>query len=160
MRLRHYADLMERKIVLKDNPNAVILRVPCVAGVNDGMRPSMAIFDEVHEMTGKKRGAHLVISNGLRKRQNTMGINITTAGVENSCLQNFINMQKVLKKAIKDEGFYFKIYEADPELDISNKQNSKKAIEQANPALGDFVSYEQIERAYPQYLKTSSEDIF
>ena len=55
--LRHYADLMERKIVLKDNPQAQILRVPCVAGVNDGMRPSMAIFDEVHEMTGNKERA-------------------------------------------------------------------------------------------------------
>ena len=62
---------MERKIALKDNPNAQILRVPCVAGVNDGMRPSMAIFDEVHEMTGNKERAHLVISNGLRKRKNS-----------------------------------------------------------------------------------------
>ena len=31
---------------------------------------------------------------------------------------------------------------------ISPTRMKKKAIEQANPALGDFVSYEQIERAY------------
>ena len=147
--LRHYAELMERKIALKDNPQAVILRVPCVAGVNDGMRPSMAIFDEVHEMTGNKERAHLVISNGLRKRQNTMGINITTAGVENSLAYRLYKYAKGIDEGtIKDEGFYYKIYEADPELDISNKDERKKAIEQANPALGDFVSYEQIERAY------------
>jgi len=147
--LRHYAELMERKIALKDNPQAVILRVPCVAGVNDGMRPSMAVFDEVHEMTGNKERAHLVISNGLRKRKNTMGINITTAGVENSLAYRLYKYAKGIEQgSIEDEGFYFKIYEADQELDIHNKDERRKAIEQANPALGDFVSYEQIERAY------------
>ena len=99
--LRHYADLMERKIALKDNPQAVILRVPCVAGVNDGMRPSMAIFDEVHEMTGNKERAHLVISNGLRKRQNTMGINITTAGVENSLIRLYKYAKGIEEGTIK-----------------------------------------------------------
>ena len=104
--LRHYAELMERKIALKDNPQAVILRVPCVAGVNDGMRPSMAIFDEVHEMTGNKERAHLVISNGLRKRQNTMGINITTAGVENSLAYRLYKYAKGIDEGtIKDEGY-------------------------------------------------------
>ncbi len=147
--LRHFADLMERKIALKDNPQAQILRVPCVAGVNDGMRPSMAIFDEVHEMTGNKERAHLVISNGLRKRKNTMGINITTAGVENSLAYRLYKYSKGIEEGtIEDEGFYYKIFEADPELDISNKAERKKAIEEANPALGDFVSYEQIERAF------------
>ncbi len=147
--LRHFADLMERKIALKDNPQAVILRVPCVAGVNDGMRPSMAVFDEVHEMTGNKERAHLVISNGLRKRKNTMGINITTAGVENSLAYRLYKYAKGIEEgSIEDEGFYYKIFEADPELDIHKKEERKEAIKQANPALGDFVSYEQIERAY------------
>jgi len=147
--LRHYADLMERKIVLKDNPQAQILRVPCVAGVNDGMRPSMAIFDEVHEMTGNKERAHLVISNGLRKRENTMGINISTAGVENSlCFRLYKYAKGIEEGTIEDEGFYYKIFEADTDLDISDPEQRKQAIEQANPALGDFVSFEQLERAY------------
>ena len=75
--LRHFVDIQERKIIVKDNPNAYILRVPCVAGQNDGLRPApFGIFDEIHEMTGNKEKAHLVIQNGLRKRTNTIGINI------------------------------------------------------------------------------------
>ena len=78
-----------------------------------------------------------------------MGINITTAGVENSLAYRLYKYSKGIEEGtIKDEGFYYKIYEADPDLDISNKAERKKAIEQANPALGDFVSYEQIERAF------------
>ena len=147
--LRHFVDAMERKIVLSDNPSAQIVRVPCVAGVNDGLRPSMAIFDEIHEMTGNKERAHLVISNGLRKRINTLGINITTAGVENSLAYRLYKYSKGIEEGtIKDEGFYFKIYEADPELDIKDKAQRKEAIEQANPALYDWVDIEQIERAY------------
>ena len=147
--LRHFVEAMERKIVLKENPNAQIVRVPCVAGVNDGMRPSMAIFDEIHEMVGNKERAHLVIENGLRKRTNTLGINITTAGVENSMAYRMYKYAKGIEEGTEDdEGFYFKIYEADAELDIRKKADRKKAIEQANPALYDWVDFEQIERAY------------
>ena len=35
-----FVDVLERKIIVKDNPNAYILRVPCVAGQNDGLRPA------------------------------------------------------------------------------------------------------------------------
>ena len=60
MELRHFVDIQERKIIVKDNPNAYILRVPCVAGQNDGLRPApFGIFDEIHEMTGNKEKAHL-----------------------------------------------------------------------------------------------------
>ena len=80
----------------------MILRVPCVAGVNDGMRPSIAIFDEVHEMTGNKR-AHLGILMVLKKP--IVGINITTAGVENSLAYRFINIKRIEEGTIKDEDF-------------------------------------------------------
>ena len=111
--LKHFVDAYDRKIVLKDNPNGLITRVPCVAGVNDGLRPSpFAVFDEIHEMTGKKEKAHLVIQNGLRKRTNTMGINITTAGVENSLAYRMYKYAKGIEEgSIEDEGFYYKIYE-------------------------------------------------
>ena len=67
--LRHFVDIQERKIIVKDNPNAYILRVPCVAGQNDGLRPApFGIFDEIHEMTGNKEKAHLVIQNGLEEK--------------------------------------------------------------------------------------------
>ena len=150
--LKHFVDAYDRKIVLKDNPNGLITRVPCVAGVNDGLRPSpFAVFDEIHEMTGKKEKAHLVIQNGLRKRTNTIGINITTAGVENSLAYRMYKYAKGIEEgSIEDEGFYYKIYEADQELDLADDDQRKKAIEESNPALHDFVDYEQLERAYHQ----------
>ena len=107
--LRHFVDVQERKIIVKDNPNAYILRVPCVAGQNDGLRPApFGIFDEIHEMTGNKEKAHLVIQNGLRKRTNTIGINITTAGVENSLAYRLYKYAKSIEAGeIEDEGFYY-----------------------------------------------------
>ena len=150
--LRHFVDAYDRKIVLKDNPNGMIMRVPCVAGVNDGLRPSpFAVFDEIHEMTGNKEKAHLVIQNGLRKRTNTIGINITTAGVENSLAYRMYKYAKGIEEGtIKDEGFYYKIYEADPELDITDDKQRKNAIEESNPALNDWIDHEQLERAFHQ----------
>ena len=150
--LRHFVDIQERKIIVKDNPNAYILRVPCVAGQNDGLRPApFGIFDEIHEMTGNKEKAHLVIQNGLRKRTNTIGINITTAGVENSLAYRLYKYAKSIEAGeIEDEGFYFKIYEADQELDINDPKQRSKALEQSNPALDDFVDREQLERAFQQ----------
>ena len=150
--LKHFVDIQERKIIVKDNPNAYILRVPCVAGQNDGLRPApFGIFDEIHEMTGNKEKAHLVIQNGLRKRANTIGINITTAGVENSLAYRLYKYAKGIEAGeIEDEGFYYKIYEADQELDINNFDQRQLALEQSNPALDDFVDREQLERAFHQ----------
>lgn len=150
--LRHFVELQERKIILKDNPNGYILRVPTVGGGNDGLRPApFGIFDEIHEMIGNKEKAHLVIQNGLRKRKNTIGINITTAGVENSLAYRMYKYAKSIEEGqIKDDGFYYKIYEADQELDISNPKQRKQALEQSNPALGDWVDAEQLERAFQQ----------
>ena len=150
--LRHFVDLQDRKIVVKDNPTAHILRVPCIAGGNDGLRPSpFAVFDEIHEMTGKKEKAHLVIQNGLRKRANTIGINITTAGVENSLAYRLYKYGKSIQAGeIEDGGFYFKCYEADPELDIHDFDQRQQALEQSNPALDDWIDREQLERAFQQ----------
>lgn len=150
--LRHFVDLQERKITVKDNPNAYILRVPCVAGQNDGLRPApFGIFDEIHEMTGNKEKAHLVIQNGLRKRSNTIGINITTAGVENSLAYRLYKYAKQIEEgSVEDDGFYYKIFEADQDLDITDPKQRAQAMEQSNPALDDFVDREQLERAFQQ----------
>ena len=150
--LKYYCDVQERKIIVKDNPLAYILKVPCVGGQNDGLRPApFGIFDEIHEMTGNKEKAHLVIQNGLRKRTNTIGINITTAGVENSLAYRLYKYAKNIEDGeIEDEGFYFKIYEADQELDISDPKQRAKALEQSNPALGDWIDRDQLERAFQQ----------
>ena len=123
-----------------------------VAGQNDGLRPApFGIFDEIHEMTGNKEKAHLVIQNGLRKRTNTIGINITTAGVENSLAYRLYKYAKGIEAGeIEDEGFYSKIYEADQDLDIQNPKQRKEALEQSNPALNDWIDAEQLERAFKQ----------
>jgi phage terminase large subunit-like protein len=51
---------------------------------------------------------------------------------------------------IEDNGFYYKIYEADQDLDIADPKQRKEALEQSNPALGDWVDAEQLERAFQQ----------
>ena len=161
--MRHFVDIQERKIIVKDNPNAYILRVPCVAGQNDGLRPApFGIFDEIHEMTGNKEKAHLVIQNGLRKRTNTIGINITTAGVENSLAYRLYKYAKSIEAGeIEDEGFYFKIYEADQEI---GHQRSKRKIEKLwNRAIQLLMTLwivNNLKELFNKYQKMSSEDIF
>ena len=160
--LRHFVDVQERKIIVKDNPNAYILRVPCVAGQNDGLRPApFGIFDEIHEMTGNKEKAHLVIQNGLRKRSNTIGINITTAGVENSLAYRLYKYAKSIEAGeVEDEGFYFKIYEADMELDIQDPKSRKKALNRAIQLLMIGLIVNSSRELLNKYQKMSSEDIF
>ena len=77
--LKDFFDVFDREIQLK-NESGVMVRVPAVAGANDGLRPTFCVFDETHEWTGNKRRVHLVLENGLAKRAGAWSLSITTAG--------------------------------------------------------------------------------
>jgi hypothetical protein len=68
--LKQYFDVFDKEIQLKGEPG-VLVRVPAVAGANDGLRPTFVVADETHEWTGSKARVHLVLENGLAKRQDS-----------------------------------------------------------------------------------------
>lgn len=60
-----------------DNSPSRAFKVPAVAGVNDGMRPSTAVFDEVHEfVTPNQTRTHLVVGNGCAKRSGSLQLSL------------------------------------------------------------------------------------
>jgi len=77
--LAEFFDAFERELLLKGEPGKLV-RVPAVAGANDGLRPTFVAFDETHEWTGSKQRVALVLENGLSKRADAWSLSITTAG--------------------------------------------------------------------------------
>ena len=77
--LKAHFDTFDRELQLKGR-SGVLVRVPAVAGTNDGLRPTFVVADETHEWTGSKARVHLVLENGLAKRQDAWSLSITTAG--------------------------------------------------------------------------------
>ena len=134
--LKDFFDVFDREIQLKGQPG-VLVRVPAVAGANDGLRPTFCVFDETHEWTGSKQRVHLVLENGLAKRQDAWSLSITTAGnpkVDSVALTQFEYGRRVLKGEVDDPGFLFAWRDANVNLDRLEKgDNLREAVETANP---------------------------
>ncbi|WP_421020534.1 terminase large subunit domain-containing protein, partial [Klebsiella pneumoniae] len=75
-----FLDVFDTEVQFKDGTVGQLYRVAAVAGTNDGKRPTFVAFDETHEWTGNKKRVHLVLSNGIAKRSDCWGLEITTAG--------------------------------------------------------------------------------
>lgn len=139
-------DAQEAKILLKDEPG-VIQRVASVAGSNEGQRPTALFVDEPHELLpGTKERAHLVLSNGLRKRRHTREVNISTAGVlgQDSICERLYN----LGIAGTDPRFLMRWHQAADDLDLSKYEDRLIAVRQANPA--SWVDVESIARRWDE----------
>jgi len=111
-------------------------RVAAVAGTNDGLRPSCFIADEGHEWTGNKARVHLVVGNGLSKRDQSLEVNITTAGSdrETPAYRLYEYGLKVASGEVDDPSFLIHWYEADADLDPDDDGELRRIVLQANPA--------------------------
>jgi phage terminase large subunit-like protein len=77
--LNEFFEAFDKELLLKGETGKLV-RVPAVAGANDGMRPTCVVGDEAHEWTGSKQRVALVLENGLAKRADSWSLFITTAG--------------------------------------------------------------------------------
>ena len=77
--LQGMVDVFDTEILIKDRPGRMF-RVAAVAGTNDGLRPTFALFDEIHELLGNKARVHLILTNGLAKRRQGRWLGTSTAG--------------------------------------------------------------------------------
>jgi len=117
--------------------SGVLKRVPAVAGTNDGLRPTFVVADEVHEWTGNKARVHLVLENGLAKREGAWSLSITTAGnpkQESVGLTLYEYGKRVESGEIDDRGMLFSWRE--PKVDVDRLEDETvrlEALEHANP---------------------------
>ena len=137
-------ETFETEILLKGEPGR-LYRVAAAAGTNDGRRPTFFVADELHEWEGRKERVHLVLSNGRAKRANAWELSISTAGWDPNTL-----LHRLYQTGMegKDERFLFEWHEADGDLDLDDPEQRHKAIMQANPAAGDFLSAQNIEARF------------
>jgi phage terminase large subunit-like protein len=134
--LADFFETFDNEIQMKDQPG-VLKRVPAVAGTNDGLRPTFVVADEVHEWTGSKQRVHLVLENGLAKRQDAWSLSITTAGnpkVDSVGLTLYEYGKRVEAGEVDDDGFLFTWREPKVNVDDLNQREALvQAVAEANP---------------------------
>ena len=134
--LAQYFEAFDKELLLRGEPGRLV-RVPAVAGANDGLRPTFVTFDETHEWTGSKQRVALVLENGLSKRADAWSLSITTAGnpkVKSVALQQYEYGRKVESGEVDDPGFLFVWREPKVNIDdLNSREALELAVEQANP---------------------------
>ena len=134
--LSDFFEAYDKELLLKGEPGRLV-RVPAVAGANDGLRPTFVAFDETHEWTGGKQRVALVLENGLSKRADAWSLSITTAGnpkVESVALAQYQYGRKVESGEVDDPGFLFMWREPKVLIDDLNSRDALvEAVEFANP---------------------------
>lgn len=112
------------------------------ARTQDGINPSACIFDEVHRQPSSELWS--IVQMGMAAREQPILIGITTAGAgpEGICWDLYEYGKRVQSGEVDDPSFYFKWYEpSNPKCDF----NDRAAWKEANPGLGDFISYEAVQ---------------
>ena len=126
----------DRETFRKDMPGKAE-RVAAKAGTNDGKRPTCVIADEFHEWTGNIGRNHLVLTNGLAKRRDSLELNITTAGArqdDSACLRMYEYGKQVASGEIWDPSFLFFWWEMPDTVDYSDTDKLGAALVESNPA--------------------------
>jgi phage terminase large subunit-like protein len=156
--LRPFFDVFDTEILRKDGPGRMY-RVAAAAGTNDGQRPTFFLADEVHEWVGRKERVHLILSNGLAKRQDGCELNITTAGADAGMADGdpeklagrLYEYGKAIERGdVQDDAFLFDWTEAASELDLADEEQLETAIRQANPHVDLFGLMDQTKAKFEE----------
>lgn len=113
-----------------------LYKVAAAAGTNDGRRPTAFIADEVHEWTGNKERVHLVLSNGLFKRADSLELNITTAGagLETLAGKMYTYGLKLASGEVVNDSFTFMWWQGPEDVNLDDPEALRAALRAANPA--------------------------
>lgn len=147
--LKGFCEVWDTEILLKGRPGR-FFRVAAVAAANDGGRPSFVCGDELHEWTGRKERVHLVLSGNAAKRAEAWELDISTAGWDKNSLLGKLYKQGIdVRDGVRqDDALLFEWREPSFEVDLSNEKHLIRAIEETNPALGDFLPLEGLLRRF------------
>jgi len=140
--LAPFVEAYDTEMLLAGGELGRMFRVAAEAGTNDGGLPTCFLADEVHEWVGRKARVHLVISNSLAKRQDSLEVNISTPDDADpqSLLGTLVAYgQRVNSGEVDDPSFVFEHWSAgdpaDPDgYDLHDPQQLRAAIRAATPA--------------------------
>jgi len=134
--LSEFFECFDKEIQRKGAPG-VLVRVPAVAGANDGLRPTFVVCDETHEWTGNKQRVHLVLENGLSKRKDAWSLQITTAGnpkVESVARTTYNYGKRVESGEVDDPALLFTWREPSVTIDkLSDRDVLIETVREVNP---------------------------
>jgi phage terminase large subunit-like protein len=150
--------IFEDRISHPDRPG-VLSRIAAIAGTNDGGLPSDVYEDELHEWAGERRErVDVVLGNSLHKRTPRAVLpdgrvciggqqnRISTSGDSPDSLLRrlYDHGRKVAAGEVEDPRYLFLWWEAGDEHDLDTEKGLTAAILEANPAVGSFLSLENL----------------
>jgi phage terminase large subunit-like protein len=143
----------EGEIQVANGPGRAF-KIPAVAGTSDGLRPSTAIFDELHEFIGHNRErVHLIVSNGCTKRRDSLILNVTTPGFDKATLAGRLHDHGLRVNAgeVDDAEFLFVQWGCPADrYDLSTPDGLRACIRDANPAADTFLNVDDVAARYHQ----------
>ena len=151
--LREFFEVYDTEVLFADGRPGRLFRLAAAAGTADGGKPTLAVFDELHEfgMPGSNKArVHTVISNGLRKRAVGRELNLSTAGAD---LASHLGVMYSHGKRVEhdpdvDPEFLFDWREAPEGLDYDDPEDRAVAVRAASAAAGVLWSVEDRVRRY------------
>lgn len=151
------------RIIKRNDPDTFYAAIAADGDITDGCNPAMVVADEVHRWRTRKQLENwdVLTLKGIARRQSTLTIAITTAGVKNESPLAWRLHEKTLKireGVYADEHFYGRIYSAEPGDDWT----SEKTWIKANPSLkenGGFLELEKIRAVYQSSLTNPDEQV-
>lgn len=116
------------------------------ADTKDGKKPSMVLYDETH--TYKNKDLYQIMIDGMASRQEPLEIHMSTAGYNKERFfyrDIYMYAKKLRDGIIKDDRFYYVMFEPDEE-DIKNDDwDNPKVWEKCNPNLGNSPTWSYME---------------
>jgi phage terminase large subunit-like protein len=153
-----------KTILLKDDPNSFLKAISADAGNQDGINPSMAVFDELHRQ--KTRDLWDVLAYGMAIRRQPLLFAITTAGIIGEspiCEQQHEYAMQVRNGIIHDPSYYPVIYQLDQEenwMEIGEPAQGDKPATgwyKANPSLGHFLGIDKVKEEFERAMSNPAQ---
>lgn len=125
------------------------------ADTKDGLKPYVAVYDELH--AAKSAELFTVLEEGMAHRSSPLFIIISTAGYnhEGVMKQKYEYAKKVKSGIIKDDSFYSMIFEPDDDDDWEDESTWIKC----NPALGYGVKLEYLRNKFIKAQHSGEDEV-
>ena len=133
---------LKQHAILYDEKGSSLKILPNNESTCDGLNASFILVDELHRH--KTPGMFELMQKSLAAHSEGILLAITTAGNdrETVCYYEHEKALGVLNGTLEDDSYLPVIYAADPNTDIYDDEQAKKAIYDANPNLDVSVSFD------------------
>jgi phage terminase large subunit-like protein len=141
---------VQRNVIYNPRNGSVFRPLTSDVGSNDGLNPSLVIFDELHEFPDRRLYDQL--HNATATRPTALLLAITTAGWDKGtlCYDRYEFGSKVANGEITEPSFFFRWWapkDTDVPLTLADGSPNLAPFYEANPGLGDFQGVGEITSA-------------